>query len=230
MSHSVQLPGGWLVQLGPFGILLATAAYLRVHWNEIPERFPVHWGANGLPNGWSVRTPADVYGPLFFGAALVALISLLTLGLSLGARRIPPTPNAPGDGDHAHRIAAVMLAVEYFVAAMFAVVGLLPFSGGPGFVPIVVLAVAIVGTAIFFRHGFRVHAHTSADHTPGDGTPDSFWKLGLFYCNPDDSALFVEKRIGIGYTLNFARPASWILMAITLLIPLAMVTLAAWKN
>ena len=76
----------------------------------------------------------------------------------------------------------------------------------------------------------RAHAHGSADHAPGDGTPDSCWKLGLFYYNPGDSALFVEKRIGIGYTLNFARPVAWALMAMTLLIPPAIVALVAWKH
>jgi uncharacterized membrane protein len=47
----------------------------------------------------------------------------------------------------------------------------------------------------------------------------------MFYFNPDDSALFVEKRIGIGYTINFAHASAWIIMALTLAVPLG---LAAW--
>jgi uncharacterized membrane protein len=38
--------------------------------------------------------------------------------------------------------------------------------------------------------------------------PDEGWKA-VFYSNPDDPALFVPKRYGIGYTLNFANPWSW---------------------
>ncbi len=53
-----------------------------------------------------------------------------------------------------------------------------------------------------------------------DGTQDRYWYGGMFYCNPDDRAIFVPKRAGIGYTLNFAHPASWLLMALSLL-PLA---------
>lgn len=37
-----------------------------------------------------------------------------------------------------------------------------------------------------------------------------YWKLGLFYFNPDDPAVWVEKRFGIGWTLNFARPVGWL--------------------
>lgn len=41
---------------------------------------------------------------------------------------------------------------------------------------------------------------------------DAFWKLGIFYYNPEDPAVFVEKRFGIGTTLNFARWQSWAAM------------------
>jgi uncharacterized membrane protein len=38
--------------------------------------------------------------------------------------------------------------------------------------------------------------------------PETGWN-GIFYSNPDDPALFVPKRYGIGYTLNFGNPWSW---------------------
>jgi len=43
----------------------------------------------------------------------------------------------------------------------------------------------------------------TADH-------DEYWKAGVFYWNPNDPSLFIEKRFGIGWTINFARPLSWI--------------------
>lgn len=49
---------------------------------------------------------------------------------------------------------------------------------------------------------------------------DRYWKLGTFYINPDDPALFVEKRFGSGWTNNFARPFSWVLLIAPILIVL----------
>jgi uncharacterized membrane protein len=54
-----------------------------------------------------------------------------------------------------------------------------------------------------------------------DHTPDRCWKAGIFYVNPADPALFVEKRLGIGYTLNFGNPWSWIVLASVILIPIS---------
>ena len=41
---------------------------------------------------------------------------------------------------------------------------------------------------------------------------DDKWILGGFYFNKNDPAWMVEKRIGVGWTVNFANPKSWIAM------------------
>jgi uncharacterized membrane protein len=39
------------------------------------------------------------------------------------------------------------------------------------------------------------------------------WKLLIFYYNPENPRLFVPKRTGIPFTLNFARPMAWVMTA-----------------
>ncbi len=39
------------------------------------------------------------------------------------------------------------------------------------------------------------------------------WKALVFYYNPEDPKLFVPKRTGLPFTLNFARPAAWLVTA-----------------
>ena len=51
-----------------------------------------------------------------------------------------------------------------------------------------------------------------------DGTPDACWKLGLIYYNPEDSALMVEKRFGIGYTVNFGNRTLWWIVGVAALV------------
>jgi uncharacterized membrane protein len=223
--RSAQLPGGWALQFGPLAILAVVAIYLGVHWPQIPDEFPVHWGTSGQPNGWSVRTPMGVYGPLLFGAAIVIGISLVAYTFSHAARRLPVPANSPAPSDFPHRIAVLLLGVEYFIAAMFSLVGLLPLMGSPGAVSIVILAAAVLLSAVFLGRWIS-HGRDHWPHAAGDGTPDACWKLGLLYFNPDDPALFVEKRIGIGYTINFARGTAWAILVLTLILPLGLAALA----
>jgi uncharacterized membrane protein len=47
---------------------------------------------------------------------------------------------------------------------------------------------------------------------------DRYWYAGFFYNNPDDPALFVPKRFGLGWTLNFGHPqARWIILGMLLI-------------
>jgi hypothetical protein len=40
---------------------------------------------------------------------------------------------------------------------------------------------------------------------PIDPTPNERWRSNVFCYNPDDAALIVEKREGLGYSFNFAN-------------------------
>lgn len=225
--HSAKLPGGWLLQLGPYAILAVAAVYIALHWQQIPDRFPVHWGMNGKPDGWSYRSVTDVYGPLAIGFAISIALSFMALLFLYLARRVPADGDLPNKGEFTHPIAILLLGVEYFLTAMFSLAALLPFTGNPGLAPIVILAAGLIGSAVFLRRWINLRASRSA---AGDGTPDNCWKLGLFYFNPDDSALFVEKRIGIGYTVNFARASAWICLALILFLPIFLLILVVRQH
>ncbi len=58
-----------------------------------------------------------------------------------------------------------------------------------------------------------------------DANPEH-WKLLIFYHDPGNPNLFVPKRTGLPFTLNFARPMAWVLSAGLL----ALVLLAAGAN
>ena len=40
------------------------------------------------------------------------------------------------------------------------------------------------------------------------------WRLGIFYFNRQDRRLFVRKRFGYGWTLNFANVWAWLLIGL----------------
>jgi hypothetical protein len=104
----------------------------------------------------------------------------------------------------------LLLTVEYFT--------ILPpvFSLLQAPVPAMkVWSVALLLTILVFvislmragQGGTRLTA--AAPRAVGDRTADARWIGGLIYFNPTDPALFVERRIGIGWTLNFGNPRSW---------------------
>jgi len=51
-------------------------------------------------------------------------------------------------------------------------------------------------------------------NTPIERQDPTNWYLGVFYYNISDKKLWLPKRYGWGWTLNFAQPWSWFLLAI----------------
>jgi len=86
------------------------------------------------------------------------------------------------------------------------------------------LVTAIVGFTVSLMRGGQggSHATVAAGAAPvGDRTPDACWKWGLVYVNAADPSILVEKRFGIGYTLNFGNRWTWVVLALLLVAPAA---------
>lgn len=229
----MRLVGGWPLQLAPFAILAAVGAALHANWDRIPLRFPVHWGIDGQPNGWSTRTPLGVFGPLILGALVSALMLLLAWGISHWTRRVHATGGAASaDLARERRCLLIIICVEFLVAVDLSWTALLPLRANPVSGP--AMAVPLGGMVLFvllLPLLFLVHRPqelmpAEGEPTIGDRTEDRYWKAGVFYVNPNDPALMVEKRFGIGYTLNFGHWASWLIMVALLALPLTAMFLA----
>ncbi len=190
------LPRWTLLGLPPFAVLIGIALYLQAHWSEIPDRFAVHWGANGQPNRWVERTPHGVYGPLIFGGLMLIFMGVMAVATWYGAR-----------SSHLRAaILKILVAVMYLLAVIFGMVGLLPLHLFPTWA---VVVPGLVFVPVVIVYATQLASDPSLEPEP---TPDSCWKLSSIYYNPADPALFVSKRIGVGFTFNFANPFSWVIL------------------
>ena len=87
----------------------------------------------------------------------------------------------------------------------------MPFVSGGMLLGLTIGASVAFGTLLI-----RVMRPTAVLDGPpiGDTTPDSSWILGRLYFNRADPTLFVERRMGLGYTLNLGNPWSWLVLII----------------
>jgi len=195
-SEDDQLPRWVALALPPFAFPLAAAAWLRAHWSEIPARFPVHWDLHNHANRWAEKTPHAVYGPLLYAGGMMLILMLLTLAMFYGSRR----------GRQRTAVVKMMVSTIYFVALLFSGIGImpaLPFSPSLLSIPAMAFPVLLVGWVIIIVRDPKM---------PADTTPDECWYLGSIYVNSRDPAIFVQRRIGFGYTLNMGNRLAWLVM------------------
>ena len=54
---------------------------------------------------------------------------------------------------------------------------------------------------------------------------ERYWYGGVFYNNPDDPAIFVPKRFGLGWTVNLGNPKGKLFITAMLLLPVVLLIL-----
>lgn len=226
------LPGGPAAAAGPFLILAAAAAILYANWDHIPERFPTHWNASGAPDRWTLKSPGSVFGPVLMGLAILTLTLVQTLLVLRRTRQIAAAGGAAAAEQlFKRRNALYGVFAMYMMALMFSYFStrnLFTEDQALGSGIWVLLGIVVTGAVLMTlwmvrvgqggQRGFR------ATRPVGDATPDHAWKAGLVYFNPADPAVFVERRMGFGWTLNLGNKWSWVFVA-ALFVPLAVVWL-----
>jgi uncharacterized membrane protein len=232
-----RIPGSWVSASGPFVLLAACAGYLWTHWPQIPARLVLHWGAQGQPDRWAARSAGVVFFPLIIAAAVLLAMTLILYGIAHWLRPIY-AGGLQGARESRFRrtISTLLLAVEYSIALLFSWVAIRPllpasYQRPPAAIAILpgLIAVAMTGILMWLgQGGSRTPAaqglQSQSTKPVGDRTDDRFWKLGVFYFNRDDPSVMVEKRFGIGYTMNFAHPVAWAILLLLLLVPIAITT------
>jgi len=201
---------GLPLQAVPFAILAGAALWLARHFYELPERLPIHWNWRGEADGFVGRNGVSVALPLLIGAAVCLMLAALRSGL----RRSAP------DGALRAATLKVLLAGEYFAALICCGVLAASVTSGRLLKPVLWFAfAAVVGLIVFAARSGR-GIPREPERNP------AAWRAGVFYVDRNDPALFVPKRSGFGYTVNFGYPAAVLLTLGTVAVPLAIVLAA----
>ena len=198
----------------PAGALAATGLWLR-HWLPLlPSWIPSHWNAAGVVDSWMAKTRFFAFAA-WPALGLWALLFLIGAGLRLdpaprgqfGAKALLPLRGLLPAGFSLMAGAFAPMAARHGGRAIALGVGLLVLCLVLGLVPVVRLA----------RLAPPIEGATAEDYRWG----------GLVYWKSSDPRVLVPKRLGLGWTFNFGRPAAWALLALFLApVAIALVVLA----
>lgn len=173
---------------------------------SLPDPVPTHFNAMGQANGW---TPKAHLPWIVAGMPVYVWLLLLLVG-TVGARLARDPAKARLQAFFPMR-GTLTLGFCLLMASTLAI----PLQG------LGVLRWGLAGLFLSLAVGMSVLVRDMQAYLSTQPDAHHFRGGGLFYHNPEDPRLWVEKRIGLGWTLNYARPAAWWLTAAFLALPLA---------
>lgn len=214
-------------------VMVVTFVVGAVGYAHMPDVIPLHVGFDGTVNNWTEKTPMILLMPVLIQGfmAVCFVFSHWTIAHSKKwAEPGAPATSALAYGLFARAQSVYLLvgglAIDIAMIAMpFSFMNLLTLMQAGVFITIAALILcggAIVISVVYGQAGSRVFRRMQdSDKLAVDD--DERWKLGVFYFNPEDPSLFLPERFGVGWTMNWARPAVWAIMVGGLVITLAFV-------
>ena len=229
-------------------VILATVIVAVVQFPYIPDRIPVHLGANMEPTRWADKSWGSVLMMPLINAAMLAVMFLAALVIEKGRLQIDPDNPRLSFAQHriyrrrmGNALGFMSLALNIFLAPL-GMAMLFPDSSfwntqiilWLSIIMICIAPLSIIGVFIKTGQGGCKVKIDLDDIDSGENskTPkmsgrgdDRYWLLGMFYYNPDDPALLVEMRFGSKFSFNYARPLAKI---VTMLFIIAFIVLYVW--
>lgn len=215
-------------------IALVTLVIGLVLYPSAPDLVPTHFDFAGNVNQWTPKGPALIAFPLLFEAFMAACFIFshwMTIRSKKDIDPARPAISAYAYGTFARAECILLLVGGSVLTAVLGIVMTLMMTEVLSL--FVTMALIIVVTLIFVgatiavsvvygQSGSRLVKRLEEN---GDiiADNDEHWKAGIFYWNKDDASLFLPKRFGVGWTMNWARPATWVIVGVFTLVSIAFV-------
>lgn len=212
-------------------IVLAGATAVGVAlYPTLPDPLPIHFTIAGVANAWAPKSVWSVFGLLMIGAAVATLLTALSVAAARYSVRVQPGDTAEQAalrtqvqrGMLTSLLAELAFVLALGISAIDVTQRLAP--GARGVIAVCVIAMVVLIMVVIISNVARgrvqlrpANVRSGENPRPDSIDDDEHWKGGLFYVNRDDPALVVPRRFGLGWTLNFGRPAG-VVLTITLLL------------
>lgn len=214
--------------LVPVGIMIITVISILIKYQFILTKLPIQNNAVDQINQW---------GDNSLIALSITIIQVLINLIFFGSYKWTKKAKQSLNGGKIDEIKARSRKIRYYLSVSylllasyinllimvigFSICGIIPTSliNSIGFtvysilIPVIIMVIVILAAAKENNKSKHIH-NEEAGQQLINRDDDKYYKFGSIYYNKNDPALFVEKRMGIGMTLNFARPAAKVFMGI----------------
>ncbi|GIO27859.1 DUF1648 domain-containing protein [Ornithinibacillus bavariensis] len=209
----------------PFLISFATIAVSFKFYDHIPNQFPVQYNFSGEVTNWVTKSPRTVLALPIIQLYLILLFMLLNTMIAKAKQQIHaerPVESMQQNIIFRRRWSIFLIGTGIGTSLLLTLTQFfIVFSINPtviSYISIIFTFILVVWAIILSittgQGGSRVKIAKGNSGEIINRDDDKHWKLGVIYFNPNDPAIFLEKRFGVGWTINLARPLAWIIFIV----------------
>lgn len=205
-------------------IILITLLLTLVFYKDLPDTFATHFNGKGIADGFAVKGTLNGYlGVLSLPLTQIGMTIMFIFlhRYTISSKKIINSGTAKGTLEQQNKFRRYVGLFLYvmgletiimFFAMQIAILKGLEIKLIVGVFGVLTSLIGIIGVGILIyigQGGKNIKVKDEGEIIYRDD--DRFYKIGLFYYNKQDPAIMIQKRVGIGYDLNYGNPISKIL-------------------
>lgn len=221
------------------------------YYNLLPDKVPTHWDFSGNITGYQIKSKMLIWE--MPGAEIFTTILFFIVYKSIGWSKQQINHQNPESSVKKNRI--FRRAWSKYIAIFSILINLLLTMGTLqifrvvdmnnkmvnvfiiGF--LVITLVITLGSIIFLsmklgQGGGNIKIKgedENCNFNSNSRDDDMYWKIAnTIYYNPDDPSLFIEKRFGIGWTINAGRPLGMAIYIGIIIFTIAVIVMASFSK
>ncbi|EPD49428.1 hypothetical protein HMPREF1210_03327 [Paenisporosarcina sp. HGH0030] len=209
----------------PMLLTFGLSVYGLTQYDLLPDQLPTHWGPNGEADAFTEKSWLSVSSLPFLTLVLQGMLLFFNGAMKQSGAKIQVrNKKRSREQQLAFRkyTSWLLFVVTITVTLLMGYLQLTiifpeTMSTSVTLASTISFLVIILGSVLFYaikvgQSGTRITVSHPDESLEGviDQDDDRYWKFGMFYVNKNDPSIMVEKRFGIGWTINFGHKTSWI--------------------
>ncbi|MFS7274629.1 hypothetical protein CKN82_07490 [Carnobacterium divergens] len=238
-NQRLVIPGSVILITNLF-LIIITVGITFANFDKIPAIITTHWTIGNVADGFAEKSVKSLLALPALQVILMLVMYLSNYSFQKAKQQIDASKVSISiNQNRAFRFAwsVYMLLVSIMIQCLIMLVQFISIFDLMDTMNFQIIMIGFVGILIggslfltvkYGQGGERyrkLEPSQSENQVVSNYDDDSHWKLGIFYFNPNDSAIWVEKRFGIGTSMNFARWQAWGMMVGVIVLPIAVIFL-----
>lgn len=222
----------------PAILILVNVVVTVLRLPYLPDKIPLHYDINGQVDRWGFRSFSNFISIFLVQIGLFVFLYLIYRLILKGKLSLSPVnPEKSQEKNELIKIisARLIIILSIIQQLIFVITNLnmLLILNINSMTYIIATLTSLTFLVIVFSTVkiYKVIKCPLKNNINGEiveRDDDEFWKMGLFYYNPEDPSLFVEKRMGIGWDFNYGHPFGKVFGIIILLVVIASAIFIIW--
>lgn len=234
-KYKLAFSNGWFAI--PLIIVGGTAVMTMVFYDQFPNRIPMHYDFEGNVTNWAHKSYRTIWMFPALQIFMTVLFAFINSMIARSRQEIDasnPEKSVQQNVIFRRRWSGFMIIMGTVMVLLF---GFIQFSLLVSLSPVWMTSVSFIAVSLMVigaivlsfstgQGGSRVKTAKGRKGQKINRDDDRYWKLGVIYFNPKDPSIWVEKRFGVGWTVNLAHPAGWGFFVVIALIVVVSIALS----